>query len=67
MSKRHYILPTRTSFFISNARKIENVQEFGLNSSSLNFSSSYFIADDGHVKIVWLHAVVLRKHDILHY
>ena len=26
--KRHIILQTRTSFFISIARKIENVQEF---------------------------------------
>ena len=28
MSKRHGILPTRTSFVISNAGKTENVQEF---------------------------------------
>ena len=28
MSKRHNILPTRTSFFISSAGKIECVQEF---------------------------------------
>ena len=28
MSKRHDILPTRTSFFISSAGKIENVEEF---------------------------------------
>ena len=28
MSKRHNILPTRTSFFISSAGKIESVQEF---------------------------------------
>ena len=28
MSKRQKILPTRTSFFISRARKIESVQEF---------------------------------------
>ena len=28
LSKHHNILPTRTSFFISNAGKIEGVQEF---------------------------------------
>ena len=28
MSKRHNILPTRTSLFISSAGKIESVQEF---------------------------------------
>ena len=28
MSKRHNILQTRTNFFISNAGKIESVQEF---------------------------------------
>ena len=27
-SERHNILPTRTSFFISSAGKIESVQEF---------------------------------------
>ena len=33
--------------------------------SKLNFSSSCFIADDSHVKIVWLHVVVFSEHDIL--
>ena len=33
-------------------------------SSKLNFSSSCFIADDSHVKIVWLHVVVFSKHDV---
>ena len=28
MLKRHSILPTGTSFFISSARKIESLQEF---------------------------------------
>ena len=28
MSKRHNVLPTRTSFFISSAGKTENVPEF---------------------------------------
>ena len=36
-------------------------------SSKLNFSSSCFIADDSHVKTVWLHVVVFSKHDILHF
>ena len=55
MSKRHNIAPTRTCFFISNAGKIKN------------FSSSCFIADDSHVKIIWPHVVVFSKHDILHF
>ena len=33
--------------------------------SKLNFSSSCFIADDSHVKTVWLHVVVFSEHDIL--
>ena len=61
MSKRHNILPTRTSFSISSAGKIEIVQEFKIK------LSSYFIADDSHIKIVWLHIVVFCKHDILHF
>ena len=36
-------------------------------SSKLNFSSSCFIADDSHVKIVWQHVVVFSVHDILHF
>ena len=36
-------------------------------SSNLNFSSSCFIADYSHVKIVWLHVVVFCKHDILRF
>ena len=35
--------------------------------SKLNFSSSCFIANDSHVKIVWLHVVVFSEHDILHF
>ena len=35
--------------------------------SKFNFSSSYFIADDSHVKTVWLHAVVFIEHDVLHF
>ena len=36
-------------------------------SSKLNFSSSCFIADDSHLKIMWLHIVVFSEHDILHF
>ena len=46
MSKRHNILPTGTSFFISSAGKIESVQEF---KTKLNFSNNCFIANDSHV------------------
>ena len=35
--------------------------------SKLNFLSSCFIADDSHVKTVWLNVVVFSEHDILHF
>ena len=35
--------------------------------SELNFSSSCFIVDDIHVKLVWLHVVVFSEHDVLHF
>ena len=47
MSKRHNILPRRTSFFISSAGKIECVQEF-----KIKLSSSCFIVADSHVKML---------------
>ena len=62
MSKRHNILPTRTSFFVSSAGKLKACR-----SSKLNFSSSCFIADDIHLKIVWLHEVVFSERDILYF
>ena len=34
---------------------------------TLNFSSSCFIANDGHIRITWLHAVVFSEHDILRF
>ena len=43
MSKRHNILPTRTSFFISSAGKIENLQEF-----KVKLFESLF-TDDSHI------------------
>ena len=33
--------------------------------SKVNISSSCFIKDDSHVKIVWLHVVVFNEHDYL--
>ena len=35
--------------------------------SKLNFSSSCFIVDDSHIKIVWLHIVVFSEHEICHF
>ena len=52
MSKRHNILPTRTSFLFQVQEKSKACK-----SSKLNFSSSCFIADDSHVKTVWLHVL----------
>ena len=36
-------------------------------SSKLNFLSGCFVADDSHLKIVWLHVVALDEHNILHF
>ena len=62
MSKRHNILPTRTSFFISSAEKLKACRD-----SKLTFLSSCFIVNDRHLKIVWLHEVVFREYDIFHF
>ena len=35
--------------------------------SKLDVSSSCFIVNDSHVKIVWLHVAVFSKHNILHF
>ena len=53
MSKRHNILRTRT-------RSLFQVQEIKVKL----FSSSCFIADDSHAKIVWLHVVVFTEREI---
>ena len=63
MSKRHNILPARTNFFISSAKKIARG---GGGSLKLNFLS-FLIADDSHVQIVWVHVGVFCDHDILHF
>ena len=36
-------------------------------SSKLNFSRSYFVANDSHVKVVWLHVAVFSEHEILQF
>ena len=55
------ILPTRSSFFISIAGKIENVHEFKVKLFEQLFT------DDSHIKIVWLNVVVFTEHDVLHF
>ena len=60
--KRPNSLPTRTSFFIYVQEKFKAHK-----SSKINFSSSFFIADNSHIKVVWLHVVFFSDHDILHF
>ena len=60
MSKRHNILPTRISFFISSSGKMENVQEFKVK------LFKYLFTDCSHIKIVWLHVIVFTEHDLVH-
>ena len=62
MSKRQNILQANTSFFISSTGKLKACR-----SSKLNVSRSYFIVDDNHVKIIWLHGAVFSEHDIVHF
>ena len=62
MSKRHNILPARTASSIQAQEKLKACR-----SSKLKSSSSCFIADESHIKIVWLHAVVFSEHDILNF
>ena len=60
-SKRHNILPTRTSFFISSAGKLKSVQEFKLK------LFEWLLTDDNHLNIVWLHVAVSTEHDLLQF
>ena len=62
MSKRHIIFRQELASSFQVQEKLKACR-----SSKLNFSSSCFIADDSHVKVVWLHVAVLNKHDILHF
>ena len=61
MWKRHNILTTSTSFFISSAGKIENLQEFKVKFFELEFT------DVSHMKIIKLHVAVFTEHDLLHF
>ena len=56
-----------TIFYRQELASLFQVQEKlkACRSSKLNFSSSWFIADDSHIKNVWLHIVVFSEHDIL--
>ena len=54
MSKRHNLLPTRTSSFISSA---------GIQSETFRVA----IIDESHIKIEWVHVVVFTEHDLLHF
>ena len=56
MSKRHNILPNWFLYF--KCRK--NWKRAGIQSKTL---SSCFIADDSHVKTIWLHVLVFTKQD----
>ena len=60
-SRYHNILWIRTGFSLPSAGKIEDVQELKI------ISSSCFIPDDTHAKIIWLYPVVFIEHDILHF
>ena len=61
MSKRHNLLPTRTSFFTLSAGNIEDVLEFKMK------LFEQLLIDDSHIKIVWLHVVVFTEQDLLHF
>ena len=58
-----------TIFYRQELASLFQVQEKleACRSSKLNFSSSGFIADGSHVKIVWRHMVVFGEHGILHF
>ena len=58
-----------TLFYRQELASLFQVQEKlkAYKSSKSNFSSSCFIADDSHVNIVWLYAVVFSEHVILHF
>ena len=58
-----------TMFYRQEPTSLFQVQEKlkACRTSKLKFSSSCFIADDRHVKILWLHVVVFSEHDVLHF
>ena len=61
MSKRHNILPTKTTLFISSARKIENVQKFK------SFSNSYFIANDNNINVICSYTTAFNVLAVLYF
>ena len=44
-----------------------NVTIFYRQELAFNFSCSCFMAEDSHIKIVWLHVAVFSKHNILYF
>ena len=58
-----------TIFYRQELASLFQVQEKlkACRSSKLNFSSSCFIADDSHIKIVWLHIVVFSEHEFVYF
>ena len=60
MSKRHNILPTRDGFFISSARKIENMWEFKIN----HFKYLLHLGGDINIKIISSHIAVFNENAI---
>ena len=58
-----------TIFYRQELASLFEVQEKSktCRNSKQNFFSSCFIADNGHVKIVWLQVVVFTEYCILHF
>ena len=58
-----------TIFYRQELSSLFKVQEKlkACRNSKLHFSSSCFIANDSHVKIIWLHIVVFSDPDVLHF
>ena len=52
---------------LSNGRK-NQLTIYGILCESVTTSlSSCFVANDNHIKVVWLHVAVFSEHDILHF
>ena len=58
-----------TTFYRQEVPSLFQVQEKlkACRSSKVNFSCNCFIADDSHVKTVWLYVVVFSEPGILHF
>ena len=61
--------PNVTIFYRQELASSFQVQEKlkACRSSKLKFSSSCFIVDGSHAKLVWLHVVVFSGHYVLHF